>query len=244
MKIVITSHKRHDVVHTTKVVNDAIICVPESQYDLYKEYNPNSEIIAHPETVLGDSPKRQWILQKFKDIFLLDDDITAVRRTYLPPSEKRDKLTKDEVTGILYDTYFMLKEQTDIKYFGFAKQGSPLHYNVSKPMYMNGFIRGCAMGVISDGNLHFPDIASHNSADDYMCLLNAHFNRKMWIDNRFFFEFKLTNTNVGGCEGTINNDTMVETFKNMKQHFGNAVTQQKFIKPKEGWISWKSKIPY
>ena len=43
-KIVIPSHKRHDRVFAKKLVNDPIICVAESQADLYQQFNPECEI--------------------------------------------------------------------------------------------------------------------------------------------------------------------------------------------------------
>ena len=44
-KIVIPSHKRHDRVFAKKLVNDPIICVAESQADLYQQFNPECEIL-------------------------------------------------------------------------------------------------------------------------------------------------------------------------------------------------------
>ena len=40
LKIVIPSHKRHDRVFSKKLVLDPIICVAESQADLYRQFNP------------------------------------------------------------------------------------------------------------------------------------------------------------------------------------------------------------
>jgi len=240
MKIVIPSHKRHESVSTTKVVEDACIVIPKSQEYLYKEHNPDVEIICHPDDVIGISPKRQWILDKFGDVFMLDDDIIALRRTYLSTGDKKDKLSKEDATGILYDTYFMLKEQTNIKYFGFAKSPSPLHYDVSKPIVLNGFIQGCAMGVISGGNLHYPLVSNQLGEDEYICLLNAYYNRKMWIDKRFFFEFKTNNIDIGGCEDIRNDKSTINSYLNLKKHFGDAIVQDKKSKK----LRWRTKIPY
>ena len=46
-----TSHKRHDRVFATKLVHDPIICVAESQADLYQQFNPECEIVTHPDDV-------------------------------------------------------------------------------------------------------------------------------------------------------------------------------------------------
>ena len=52
LKIVIPSHKRHDRVFAKKLVNNPIICVAESQADLYRQYNPECEIVTHPDDVI------------------------------------------------------------------------------------------------------------------------------------------------------------------------------------------------
>ena len=46
LRIVIPSHKRHDRVFAKYLVNDPIICVAKSQADLYKQFNPDCEIVA------------------------------------------------------------------------------------------------------------------------------------------------------------------------------------------------------
>lgn len=58
LKIVIPSHKRHDRVFAKKIVKDPIICVAESQADIYKRYNPECEIVSHPDDIIGLIPKR------------------------------------------------------------------------------------------------------------------------------------------------------------------------------------------
>ena len=42
--IVIPSMGRADRVLTKKAISNAILCVPESEYKLYKEYNPECQI--------------------------------------------------------------------------------------------------------------------------------------------------------------------------------------------------------
>ena len=80
LKIVICSHKRPARVTTQYLVKDCIIVIPESQYPEYKEANPNTEIVTHPDSVVGLPPKRQWIMDYFGDVFMLDDDLTEFKK--------------------------------------------------------------------------------------------------------------------------------------------------------------------
>lgn len=79
-KIVIPSHKRHDKVVSKKLVNNPIICVAKSQLELYKEYNPECEIVTHPNNIVGLIPKRNWMLEKFGELFMVDDDVFAFNK--------------------------------------------------------------------------------------------------------------------------------------------------------------------
>lgn len=87
-KVVIPSHKRHDKVLTNKAVSNAIICVPESQYELYKLHNPETEIVTHSDSVVGLLPKRNWIYKHFGNVMMLDDDIDTMTRLYVSPKEE------------------------------------------------------------------------------------------------------------------------------------------------------------
>ena len=79
LRIVIPSHKRHDRVFAKKLVNDPIICVAESQADLYRQFNPDCEIVTHPDDVVGLIPKRNWMAKHFGNLFMLDDDVHACK---------------------------------------------------------------------------------------------------------------------------------------------------------------------
>lgn len=80
LRIVIPSHKRHDRVFAKYLVNDPIICVAKSQADLYKEFNPDCEIVTHPDDIIGLIPKRNWMAKHFRELFMLDDDVDACKR--------------------------------------------------------------------------------------------------------------------------------------------------------------------
>lgn len=69
LRIVIPSHKRHDRVFAKYLVNDPIICVAKSQADIYRDYNPDCEIVAHPDDVVGLIPKRNWMTKHFNEQF-------------------------------------------------------------------------------------------------------------------------------------------------------------------------------
>lgn len=244
MEIVVPTHGRAGSVTTHETVEGCVLCVAESQYKAYKEFYPNLQYLVHPDEVRGISRKRAWILRQFSSVFMLDDDIQSVNRTYLPSGMKKEKISPIDARGIIFDTYHHLKS-TDIKLFGFSKSPSPLHYQVSKPIMMNGFIQGAAMGFVDTSNLNFPEIDTLTGEDEYICLLNAFYNRKMWIDKRFFFQFKTDNYNIGGCGEFRNKEVELSSFAFLKKHFGNSVVADYTRGDQIGdYPKWRVNIPY
>ena len=247
MEIIIPTHGRAGAVTTHTVVKGSRMCVSESQLSAYKGFYPKHRFIVHPDGVRGISPKRDWIIKKFPAVFMLDDDIKAVRRLYLSPAEKKDRITPEQAQALILDTYNMLKG-TGITLFGFSKSPSPLHYDPSKPIRMNGFLRGAALGFVDTEGYDFPDRENMVGEDEYICLMNAFTKRRMWIDNRFFFEFKTDNYNVGGCEVFRDKKANLDSFKFLKKTFGEAIFLDKKFDGSNAneneIIKWRCKIPY
>ena len=101
LKIVIPSHKRHDRVLSKRLVNNPIICVAESQADLYRQYNPECEIATHPDDVIGLIPKRNWMARYFGDLMMLDDDVHVVKTLYSEKGEPGTIRDPDKITNII-----------------------------------------------------------------------------------------------------------------------------------------------
>ncbi|MCS3023483.1 hypothetical protein NXW75_04890 [Bacteroides xylanisolvens] len=108
-KIVIPSHKRHDRVFAKKLVNDPIICVAESQADLYQQFNPECEIVTHPDDVMGLIPKRNRMAKHFGELFMLDDDVHACKPIYVEKGEPSRIKDKDKITNIIQSLFEMAK---------------------------------------------------------------------------------------------------------------------------------------
>lgn len=78
LSIVIPTYKRPERVISKTLVTDPILCVAQSEEAAYKEFNPDCEIVVHPDSVKGLPAKRNWIVQHFGEMFMLDDDETLL----------------------------------------------------------------------------------------------------------------------------------------------------------------------
>lgn len=98
--IVIPSAGRADRVKTFDAVANCKICVPEKEAKKYAEYNPNVEIITHPDSLKGLTLKRQFIIERFPNVLMVDDDVVSFRRCYEEDAEA-SKVDKDEAYDII-----------------------------------------------------------------------------------------------------------------------------------------------
>lgn len=223
-KVLILSHKRHDIITTHNVVANAIIVVPESQFEKYRDACPNTEIATHPDDIVGISPKRQWCLDKFGDCFMLDDDLLKVSRVY--EEIHVSNLFPTEVYSLIQDVY-NIALLLPCGIYGFNKDPNPLAYHGDKPVVFNNFINSGAIGVISGRNIHFPNIHDFIQEDYYVNCLNAFHNRYSYKDNRFAFAFNNSNHTKGGCADFRTDELRKRYAIELRKCFGNAIVRKK-----------------
>lgn len=244
MRIVIVSHKRADRVITTNIIRDPIICVPEAQKEEYAEHNPGIEIVTHPDEVIGSSPKRQWIYEKFGDVFMIDDDVMYMNRVYRKRKEKVI-LTKDETTDVITDTFHLCKEN-GIFLFGFNRVAHPKAFKAHQPIKMNGYLCGGAYGMIKGSKNFFPNYPYFVADDYFLSAINAYYHRYCWIDSRFSFAYNETEAGQGGCADYRTEERRKESYIYLKKHFGDAIVPRKDTSIKRVKSRWEKtlKIPY
>lgn len=223
-KVVIPSHKRHQRVRTTAVVDNAVICVPESQAAAYRMCNPMNEVVTHPDSVIGLARKRDWIIRHFESVFMLDDDIDSMQRVYTEPGERSqvDPATAYDLIQAAADAC----GQAGAFLFSFAHVPAPVLYNPMQPVDLAGYHTGCAHGVLSGSKLWYsPDILVNE--DYWISCLNAHEHRLSWKDTRFYFQQKDTFVNPGGLSEFRNVDAEEKDFDLLQRVFGKEVVTLK-----------------
>ena len=192
--IVIPSMGRAERVFTKNAISNVKICVPESEKNIYAEYNPGIEIITHPDSLKGLTLKRQFIYDKFPNVFMIDDDISCISRMYCEKGEN-DKLDKEEAHDIIQYIGNCAK-LAGCYLFGISKETNPLCYNEMSPISLNGVLNG-DMGLLEGSKLFFHELAKV-SEDYWISAYNAYVHRYCWIDNRFAAKAKDTFGSTGG----------------------------------------------
>lgn len=224
-KIVIPSHKRAQNVKTTSIVNDAILCVSESQKDEYREFNPDTEIVTHPNDLIGLVPKRNFMVKHFGDIFMLDDDLTYFRKLYVELGESPLIKDKSFVSMKIYEL-FDLAKLLGVNLFGFTNKNNPLQYEESNYLSLRNNITGCAYGMVKNDHLRW-DESFQLKEDYYISCLAKYYDRKVLTDLRYNFTQEKTFKNSGGLSEIRNHETELHNMVRLKKYFGDTVVIKK-----------------
>jgi len=217
--IVIPSMGRADRVQTTKAISNAVICVPESEGDLYRKYNPGVTIETHPDSVIGLSLKRQWIIEHHKNSFQIDDDIKGINRLYVESGEN-PRLDPDEAYDIIQYIGNCAK-LAGCYLFGISKEANPLAYDEMHPIHLSGVLNG-DIGILEGSKLYFHELAK--TVEDYwISAYNAWLYRYCWIDMRFSESSQAFTQNTGGCANirTVEQEKTDTLF--LRKMFGEAI---------------------
>jgi len=227
LAIVIPSMSRARMVYTTKVTGPLPLVVPESQAAEYRDWNPGCEVITHPDSIKGLAPKRQWICEKFGDVFMIDDDIVAARRLCTSSGQKGG-LTKEEAVGIIRHGWECAK-QAGAYLWCFNHVVNGVLYESHVPIALTGFANGCAHGIRAGSGLNY--VSDAVGVDGfYISGLNAHKHRILWKDLRFTFQQAPTMTLVGGqAEWRTMESEKADTLF-LRRMFGEAVRIKREIK--------------
>lgn len=221
LKIVIPSHKRHDRVFAKKLVLNPIICVAESQADLYRQFNPECEIVTHPDDVVGLIPKRNWMAKHFRELFMLDDDVHVLKSLYAEKGESgviRDPVKITSIIENLYELACML----DVHLFGFTSRISPVMYDETAYLSLSKMITGCSYGVRYNKNVWWNE-ELRLKEDFWISCYMKYKERKVLTDLRYNFSQKSTFVNAGGLSAFRNQEEERRSILFIKKHFGDSI---------------------
>lgn len=220
LKIVIPSYKRADRVITKRVLEDPIICVAESEKEEYMKYNPDCEIVTHPDTIKGLIPKRNWMIKHFGDIFMVDDDIESVIRMKVEKGESA-KMTVEEVMDNIHQLYDLAKTM-GISLFGFGNITTPVRYNEFVVFNLNKPITGCAYGVIPSANTKWDE--SFVLKEDFLISSTIMYTeRRILTREDIHFTQKDTSVNPGGLSKYRDKETAKRNVLMLRKYFGESI---------------------
>lgn len=196
VKVVIPSYHRADMVRALAIPN-SIVCVPQCEYDDYVKYCGLDRVVPHPDSVVGIAPKRQWIIERFRNVFMIDDEFDHLVRIYLKDDDPMSKhCTPEETYDIIQSTASLCKELNGYL-FGFNKSANPLYFNPVEPFAASVSMTNMiylGLGVLDGGKLFIAKDLGY-CEDTFLNLINAYYNRFCLIDKRFSYPFAQNDKN-------------------------------------------------
>jgi hypothetical protein len=223
MKILygIPSHKRADRVTTLKMCPEALVFVPESQLEDYKKHIPEEKLISHPDSIIGLTPKLNWMLRWARehdyDVFeKLDDDFQYARWCF----GTSEKLTTEEFMQLSRNLIQMSIDSN-----------TPLHTCAETPDVRKSTVnqpfdfftpRMGYFGLVLKGfePIHF-DERFILKQDFDLAFQVIHKYGRMVTDNRWGIAMTGVGTNQGGCADYRNESKELEMIKLLGKKWGH-----------------------
>ena len=235
LKIVIPSYKRADRVLSKRLFERPIICVCESEREEYERFNPECEILTHPDSVRGLVAKRNWIAENIGDCFMVDDDVVGLHKISVSTNEKSYYLNKQETYDSIQRLY-RLAILLDVHLFGYGKNKRPCFYSEKSWYALNIPITGCAYGIRKSKNIHWDE--RFTLKEDYLISSTIMFReRKILTCLALTFEQRDTGVNMGGLSEYRNKDEIKRNILLLRKFFGESIKkkQQRFKNEKEAF---------
>jgi hypothetical protein len=244
LKIVCPSMGRAKDIRTIEVINDLIIVCPKNELSEYKENYPNNEIIPQPTDVKGITATRQFILDTFDNVFMIDDDVAQVKKMYHSDLDQAVIDDPQMVRDIIQRNAQMCKDLGAFM-FGFTNWNLPVQYPSWRPLKFTGYMNASYCGFLKGHNLRY-DTTLSEGEDHYMSLYNMYVNRYALIDFRYTFATKDNFRGSGGCCDYRTNDDMKETTLKLRRLFGDPIQLKKGTSNKKKVIEGERSIivPY
>lgn len=221
--IVCMTHGRADTISTTKVIPGITLCVAESQEPLYRETCPDSPFMVHPDSVIGISPKRKWLMENTDcDVFMADDDMVAFLDVTVGLGETA-KITDPERIVSIVERNRDQAAQMGAYLFGFSSYADPAMMRPQVPWEMTGMVSGNGLGLRQGSKIWFPDTPELLTDDLWISAMNAYEHRFAFRDMRYAISNKKTWVGKGGMAEIRTWDRVVGNERRLVEAFGDAI---------------------
>ncbi len=185
MRVVIPSRKRAGILPgALRLFPDASVCVAESERADYAAFEP---LVVHPDSVVGVTRVRQWILDNYTDetiLFVDDDTIGCV--SLVNPRRVTKIENPDDIRQIVENAELIAKE-IGASLFGFNRSPNQMQLMPMDPVSFSRWFDP-PMGFI--GRKHKLDQTLPTRADVEVLLQALLKDRILYSDRRFCFLHK------------------------------------------------------
>lgn len=226
VKIVSPSLGRASKTKVQNLISHVTFVVPDRQVDEYKENLPDNEIVGCPNEIKGIVATRQWMLEKWPNIFMADDDIYQVRRQFSETQKAETNIKDPDLAWELIQNLASITKQMGGYHFGFSNAREPVQFESGKPIVHTKYINNSFMGFLEGHGLSY-DLNFDEAEDYYICCMNIYKNRFSVIDQRYVFKTYQNFTSDGGCSLYRTQESMIRNTDRLKALFGEDIVKDK-----------------
>jgi len=209
---------------THRLLPNAVVAVPFSQRNEYRQIVGRERVLEHPDYVKGLTPKLNVLLDHFAEedaVVFVDDDIQSVQRCFVEKGEEATIRDPRLIEEIIYST-FILARDVGAFFFGWeASNGALRYYTGLKPIMLTGYVNGCAMGFRRGHGLRFDErIVAKNDYD--IAAQNARQHRMVLKNCRYTFCQKDTFVGKGGQAAFRSSQTEKRDVELLRKKWGDV----------------------
>ena len=219
--IVCPSKGRCSNVKTISLIPSLVLIVPSSEEEDYKKFNPNTKVVATPPEVRGITKTRQWILDNYEEVFMIDDDVVNVRKNFENESPKSMVTDVGQILEIINETVYIAKE-IGAKMFSFSRTVNPLSYSGHELFSHTGYMNASYCGFLKGHGMSY-DLTMNEGEDHYISCLNMYKHRYCLIDERYSFLTDGNFKSLGGCNGQRTRESMIRNTMHLREIFGEVI---------------------
>ena len=221
-KLAIPSLSRSELIKKHPLLKESIVCVRETQEDMYRKAIPDADIRVMPDSVKNLGGTRNWILDNVREpgddfLFLLDDDITAV--WYLM-SRKSPIITDPKYMLEVIEHTGRLAQDAKAGVFGYSHVLKPQFRHGLTVVGLRSWVSGHAMGIV-DTDLRFDEDMT-TKGDFDMSLQSIVKSRLCWQDRRWHFAHEAWVT-PGGQTMFRTKDVDLQDTEYLRQKWGRSI---------------------
>ena len=199
---------------------------PEREVDEYKEHLPDNEVVGCPNEIKGIVATRQWMLEKWNNIFMADDDIYQIRRQFVDSQKAETNITDPYTAWEIIQDLANITRQMGTYHFGFSNAREPVQFESGKPIVHTKYINNSFMGFLEGHGLSY-DLNFDEAEDYYICCMNMYKNRYSVIDQRYVFKTYQNFTSNGGCSLYRTEASMIKSTQRLQALFGSDIVHEK-----------------
>lgn len=227
MLIAIPSKGRAGRIRSQNVLTSAVLFVPASESQAYKELHPRHAVEAVPDSVRGITATRNWILDNTEHnrVVFVDDDVKQQGYVRLQPRKANNVKLNNEQWSEEFAKLFDVAEDLKFRVWGVSTEGATRSVYPYKPLLFRSYLTASCMGILARSGLRFDE--SFAVKEDYELGLRCIKEDGGFLAARYLYWVNEHWTTDGGCKDYRTQAMERDAIRKLQRKYPGMVRQIK-----------------